>query len=751
MWSLRAKVVVMAAAAAMLAWPAAAVTTQILRESTAEEFNRGKIDGLSIVGGGLALAPRATRVEGLNSQFVWRLAEGDGAVFAGAGSPGVVYRIAPGGKAEEYYRSSEMHVHCVAVDSHKNVYAGTSPRGMIFRIAPDRTASIFHDSAHKYIWAMGMDAKDNLIVGTGLGATVARIAPDGQMTELYDAGDGHILSLAMDEKGGIYAGSEPRGLVYYISPEGKTNVVHDFGGGEVRALALKDRSLFVALSSPKPPPRGAQAGGAQVNTDAQVAEPPGAAPGPQASAKAVSGVYEVELDWGRVTLRLDTGARAPLSLAVVEDKVYAGCGDDGRLLAYDRKDRCVEVVASLAEKQPLALMPASGRRLMAACANPGAVVTLEEEHEREGTYISRVHDGQAVSKWGALGWRQNCPVGTHVRVSARSGNSGQPDNTWSSWTEDASSPGAAAGCPAARFAQYRLRLATVDPKVTPLVEEVTLAYLPVNLAPVVQKIEFLPVGAAKEKDARPGSFPKPDLKTPDAPAQGEAVSPQGISPVCRIQWQASDPNGDELLFQAMYRLYGGKTWRPIGGLSAVASRNWDTLAVPDGRYEVRVVAVDAPSNPVGTILTGELTSEPMLVDNTRPVLLWGKVTTDAEGKLFLEGVADDNLSPIVHLWLSVNGGRWSSIAAADGVLDSRQEPFKVALPKLPVGEHVMVVRIMDAARNIGSGSVTYYQDAPATPAAAEPAKPAYGTQTAEPAAADAPEAPVKAAPGGAQE
>ena len=47
---------------------------------------------------------------------------------------------------------------------------------------------------------------------------------------------------------------------------------------------------------------------------------------------------------------------------------------------------------------------------------------------------------------------------------------------------------------------------------------------------------------------------------------------------------------------------------------------WDTTTVPNGTYFVKIVASDAPSNPAGTALTGELESVAFEVDNTPPVI-----------------------------------------------------------------------------------------------------------------------------------
>ncbi|NOY59504.1 MAG: hypothetical protein GXO75_11345, partial [Calditrichaeota bacterium] len=46
--------------------------------------------------------------------------------------------------------------------------------------------------------------------------------------------------------------------------------------------------------------------------------------------------------------------------------------------------------------------------------------------------------------------------------------------------------------------------------------------------------------------------------------------------------------------------------------------SWDSSNMADGKYEIKVTASDAPSNPAKFALTGEKQSDPFIVDNTGP-------------------------------------------------------------------------------------------------------------------------------------
>ncbi len=85
--------------------------------------------------------------------------------------------------------------------------------------------------------------------------------------------------------------------------------------------------------------------------------------------------------------------------------------------------------------------------------------------------------------------------------------------------------------------------------------------------------------------------------------------------------------------------------------------SWDTTAFPDGEYEIRVTASDAPGNPRGQALESSLVSDPFLIDNTPPQIL--NLTANVSGnKMEVRWKARDARSNIDKAEYSVNGGEW---------------------------------------------------------------------------------------------
>ena len=84
--------------------------------STRAEFLKGEVDNLSVDSDGrLALGPATSTLFDASAPFLWTLVLGaDGALFAGSGNDGRVFRIAADGKGSTFYDAPETQVHALA-------------------------------------------------------------------------------------------------------------------------------------------------------------------------------------------------------------------------------------------------------------------------------------------------------------------------------------------------------------------------------------------------------------------------------------------------------------------------------------------------------------------------------------------------------------------------------------------------------------------------------------------------------------
>src|SRR5205823_1556188 len=94
------------------------------------------------------------------------------------------------------------------------------------------------------------------------------------------------------------------------------------------------------------------------------------------------------------------------------------------------------------------------------------------------------------------------PSGCAMVFRTRSGNSAKPDLTWSEWSAPVSNPaGSPIRSPNARYIQWKAELTGAN-GATPILNSVTLAYLPQNSPPVVKSINVITQSAPAPQAAK---------------------------------------------------------------------------------------------------------------------------------------------------------------------------------------------------------------------------------------------------------
>jgi hypothetical protein len=248
---------------------------------------------------------------------------------------------------------------------------------------------------------------------------------------------------------------------------------------------------------------------------------------------------------------------------------------------------------------------------------------------------------------------------------------------------------------------------------TPTLTSVTAAYLPRNARPRVTSVTVQTPGTVYQRP-----FPTdPDLAgfdgdTPTRRVAAQQQSATGGSPalgrrgyergLLTFMWRAEDENRDELLYEVQYRREGDASWKPIKKGLTDAILVWDTTSVPNGRYVVRVVASDAPSNSPATTLTGDMESSAFDVDNVPPVITVTAVRREGTRSTIAFEVRDD-LSAVARVDYSLDGDRWVPVYPKDGIADSRTESFEVTVDDAAGG---VVLRAADALNNVSSARGT---------------------------------------------
>jgi hypothetical protein len=706
---------------------------QFWRIEGAGAFLDGDLTGLSVDSQGrvrLAAAPR--QIYDPVAPNAWAAARAaTGVLYVGTGNDGRVIRV-QGGSGSLLFDSEELEVHAIAVGPDGKVYAGSSPDGAVYAIDPSGKATRFFDPQEKYIWGLAFDAKGNLYVATGAEARVYRVDRDGKASTLLASTDTHVLSLALDARGRLYAGSAPEGIVYRVDEGGQVFVVLDSAFREIRALEVCEDGVYAAAvdarttdASQRPAaPLAAPAAGTTVVPEVTVTESftivpssggtplaaaltPGAAtPGPPKGA-----VLQISDDGDVETLWTST-EDVPYSLVCAQGGVLVGTGNKGKLYRVTR-GRDWTLAATVAAEQVTALAAGTGQDAIVVTSNPARVYALDGTPAAEGTFVSKVKDAEASSRWGQITWEGKTVPGTAVRLQTRAGNTEHPDATWSDWSGAATraSGEAIPGGPA-RFLQVRLTLVGQN-GATPTVEAIAASYLQRNLPPDVTAITVHPPGEVFQKPISVSGDPEILGFDPDPLADRDAVnraaaagSPPAVTfsrkmfqrGMRTLSWQADDPNADPLLYDVQYRAVGDERWRPLRRGLTEPVLAWDTSTVPNGRYVVRVVATDGPGNPPKLALSASKDSGSFEVDNTPPTLS----ASLGHGRNRIRATVRDD-SPVRELEVSVDAGRWEEVPPLDGLSDSPEEQYEVPLPATSgPGPHVVVLRAADILGNMST-------------------------------------------------
>jgi hypothetical protein len=290
----------------------------------------------------------------------------------------------------------------------------------------------------------------------------------------------------------------------------------------------------------------------------------------------------------------------------------------------------------------------------------------------------------------------------------------RPDRTWSEWSDALSDPaGSRIPSPNARYIQWKAEF-TGRSGATPVLDNVSVAYLPQNMPPVVKSINVMTTVTAtampkSSSQATAAAYSVTVTDTGDTsagPSTGtptQTLSRAGNTQI-NITWQAEDPDGDRLVYALYFRGEDETQWKLMRGGLHENTLTVDGDVFADGKYYFRVAASDREANPPAAARTADLVSSPVLIDNTPPVVTVGAAKKSGS-KVEVPFEAVDASSQLRRCEYSLDAGGWTPLEAADGVIDSQREKFVITLDNLAPGEHLLVIRAVDSANNAGLAKV----------------------------------------------
>src|SRR6266478_689454 len=751
-----------------LSAPVLAEHTRRWRQSSYEEFLKGSAHGVAVRSDGrLELAPKFTLLADADASYLWSVRlDPKGALYAAGGSPAKVFRFDSNGKPSVVFDSTDLSAQAIAFDAKGTLYVGTSPDGKVYKVSASGEKSVFFDPKTKYIWDLAFSPDGTLYVATGDKGQVFAVAPNGKGEPFYSSDEAHIRVLAFDSKENLIAGTEPSGRVLRISrSSSKTSakdskdsaaakadgfVLYETAKREITSLALAaDGTIYVSAIGEKQrtgqapstiitTPQGTTTittggiitGGAQVQPQPFVPFPPVLS----------STIYRISPDGAPEEL-WSSREDVVYTLGLAADgRLLAGSGNSGALLAVDGHGVFAHLAKSGAA-QITGIARNSAGKVFLCTANPGKVYSVGPEYEAEGTFESRSFDAQLFSKWGRIEWWSPAPAAAakssarsndpRVEFFVRSGNTEDPGREWSRWYGPYTKSGAAMEAPSARFVQWKAVIHEGRPGDG--IDWVSLAYLPRNVAPVIDGIAVQDPGVrAQSQSSISSGQPTPvTLKMPSSPNVSGVVITQSSAPprfeqppqgtlqkgYQSVLWTAHDDNDDEMRYAVYFRGENEHEWKLLKDNLDQKFYSWDTTTFPDGAYYLKIAASDALSNPPALALKTERESERFEVDNTPPVIEHLEaVAVVARGgsPAFVSAIvkfnARDAATSIERAQYSLDGGDWILVAPKGSVSDALEEQYEFTLGDLAglsSREHTIAVRAYDRFENVGSAKTTF--------------------------------------------
>jgi len=646
---------------------ALAVGTRTFDLDSLEEFSGGDLKGVAVSSDGGVRAGFSVGNVPLTdaSSSFSALTLGDGSVLIGTGPSGKVFKVT-GDRAALFADTGALAVTSM-IEVRGVVYAASMPDGKIFKLSQGKAEPWVTLPNTSHVWALAADGKGAIFAATGPEGRIYRIEPSGTHSVYFRSDEPHIVSLAVGEAGELYAGSSGKGLLYKIAGPGRATVLYDFPGEEVKGIVAVKRGIVYAIANdygePPEPPKRAGAG-ARFPAQPSTAKP--IRPGKGA-------LWRFDATGRPEKLMAHTEFHYMSLAADAEGRPYVGTGAEGRVYTVDDA-HTVTLVADTDDRQIGAMT--FGKSIYLAGSDAATAHRVVAQGGSEAVWTSRVLDAGLRAKFGHLSWHATGALD----FSTRTGNTGTPDATWSAWSAGSSTP-ITVTSPQARFIQVRARWAR-DPKA--VLSEVMLPFVTDNVRPVVLEVDARPKNAAKEsKEAIPSSGSEP---------------PKHES-VLKVTWKVDNPDNDSLRYRVNFRREGQGLWRDAlrdGEVLTKSEYEWETTALPEGKYRLRIEASDEPANPPDLAQKHAMESGPVLVDNTPPIV---RDLTMTGRRLRVRVV--DGLGPIARVEMAVDGKPdFRTLGAADGVFDTADETVDTDVSRLvPPGAHIVTVRAYDAAGN----------------------------------------------------
>ncbi|MEM9791016.1 MAG: hypothetical protein AAF842_11510 [Planctomycetota bacterium] len=681
-------------------------------------------------------------------RYVWDIATlpGAGGMVVATGPEGQVFHLTGDGPAvEAMYDAEQANVLSLALSPTADgfpLYAGTDTDGLVYRFsATDEPPYVVYDAAEPEVAAIVVGEDGHVYFGTA----DAEQARPGRLEEAAEGEAGRPATQPAPADNAGQAPPAPDDLPRVPPSPAPTDQAVDAAASaapdEANAedpdnSAEGDDTAEAGPAEPTPGQRdrlrelvrqrllaARRSGTLQAPAGSGSTAGRSARPAPAAAStgdKSGNAVYR--LDPNGFVAEVFRESVIVLDLALVDDQLFVATGTEGQVYRVDPAAGETTTLADLDAEYVTRLLADPGNNdapLLLTTASPASLDALDANGTAStGTFTSAILDASQVSLWGKMHVTADLPPRAGVKVETRSGNVIDPETApWSAWQTAAELDGGqdlnplhpieiGVVSPPARYFQYRLTLDTdtdsdrPDPP-SPVVTRVSQTYITPNQPPRLASL----------------TAAYPDTPTPQ-PGQPAPPPPTGMN----VAWEATDPNADRLAYTLDYRpaLVHND---PDAFVTVVedhpqATYEWQTRQVPDGYYQLRLTASDAPDNPPDMALTATRLSDPVLVDNTPPTIEVNSIADGGKDFTQIKATITDALSPIASVAYAVDSAdEYQALLPDDLIADSTSETITINLRGSAERPKVITLRVTDARGNITYHAIPLDRRRNATPGA----------------------------------
>jgi hypothetical protein len=521
------------------------------------------------------------------------------------------------------------------------------------------------------------------------------------------------------------SGSSEAGAAFVLYETGQREVtsIQQDATGAIYASAVGEKTAAPPTATPPQPANQAPAAAAQkilamVSSAAPIATPAVAPP-----SSGPSKVFRITAVGGPERIWESADQFVYALKPMTDGGILAGTGNEGVILRIDGREYYTRLEKA-SSSQVTALLEAPGGKIFAASSNPGKIFIIGPDAATNGTFLSEVFDAKYFSQWGRITWWGPGGVAGAVHFYIRSGNTSDPGHDWSDWAGPFGDPQAeTAAPPPARYAQWKAVFNSTANGAQPAITWVSLAYQPRNIAPVIDDIVLQKPGikvTGITAQMLPGASQPVQLELPGAHG-GTAITPAQTAPFHpeippqgfrergyqSVLWSAHDDNNDELTYAVYYRAEAEADWLLLKDKLMEGFYSWDSTAMPDGAYYLKITASDAHSNPPEEALKTERESGRFVVANKPPAI--EDLRADAGGAetatvTFTARASGDTLARTEY---SLDAGEWKLLYPVSGITDSTSETYRQELTRVTPGKHTVGVRVYDRYENSATAQVNF--------------------------------------------